>query len=193
MRATTHLDTTEEVIIVSVVSFVSISSHTHIQTHTHRFSQLKCTNPGLAPARVAMVTTMHVWSKYCISALLFLSSSLSLSSSTLVCKVFSWRSEEFYADVTETTEVSDLLERWSFLGASCIAAWEFIECFGHSIRFCFWETKGNSSTIWVVRGWMWYEGFWETSISFYYRRATKNGSWFLVVQSHRCHLIVTWF
>lgn len=59
MRTTTHLDTTDEVIIVSV-SFVAISSHTHIQTHTHRFSLLRCTNPGLAPARVAMVTTMHV-------------------------------------------------------------------------------------------------------------------------------------
>ncbi len=80
-----------------------------------------------------------------------------------------------------------------FLGASCIAAWEFIACFGHSIRFRFWETKGNSATIWVVRGWMWYEEFWETSISFYHRRATKNGSWFLVVQSHRRCLIVAWF
>lgn len=117
----TLIHTTDEIITECLLLVLWLYPPTHTYKLTHRFSQFKCTNPGLAPARVAMVTTMHVWSKYCISALVFLSPSLSLQSSTPVCKVVSWRSEEFYADVIETTEVSDLLELCSF-------SWCFLLC-----------------------------------------------------------------
>lgn len=59
--------------------------------------------------------------------------------------------------------------------------------------FCFWETKRNSTTLGFVRECMWNEGFWETSISFYHQRATKEGSGFLDAYAHRRCLTVAWF
>ncbi len=99
---------------VSVVSFVAISSHTHIQTHTHTDSHSwnAQTQALLLPELPWLLQCMFEVSIALVPCCF--SPRLSLSSSTLVCKVVSWRSEEFYADVTETTEVSDLLELWSF-------------------------------------------------------------------------------